>query len=644
MKSRVLFVSTYPELTAMARDISQKLGIPLNIYEGGIMRDGHLYASEKQDQLDVIISCGATAAAIKELVTIPVVSVETGTVDFLNALIKAKEYGDRIGLVSYKSEKLENLESLKSVLNIDFIDFPYSNKEELEKQMEDALGFEKLTVVSMGNCVTEVSTKKGLRGVLIRHSRKSVEQAIVAAKNISDLGKREKERAERLKAVIDYSGEGIVTTDKNGIITTFNPAAEKIFSLSAADTVGKPVGKLAPGSNFDIFCGEGKQELGRLIKINNAQTILNRVPIVVDGEQTGTVFTFQEVSRIQKLEHKVRKELYTKGLVARYCFGDIIGKSSVIKETIEKAKKFGRTSTTVLIEGETGTGKELFAQSIHNISPRRDGPFVAINCAALPENLLESELFGYEEGAFTGAKKGGKPGLFELAHGGTIFLDEISQISPGVQSRLLRVLQEREVLRIGGEYILNVDTRVIAATNSNLYDLVQKGSFREDLFFRINILNLKVPPLRARREDIPMLIRHLISIANNRHGAGISDITEAGMQLLKKYSWPGNVRELENFTEKMVILAGHPVIGADFIKQLLSDHVVYRDTGIEKAGGRDELIEVSIGPLRDMELQIIKAMGDRVKGDKKLLAEKLGISRTTLWKRLRELETGDGNQ
>ncbi|HOO11699.1 MAG TPA: sigma 54-interacting transcriptional regulator, partial [Bacillota bacterium] len=449
MKPRVLFVSTYPELTAMAGEISRELGVPMDIHEGGIMRDGHLYAKKREKELDVIISCGATAAAIKEIVAIPVVSVETGTVDFLNALIKAKQYGDRIGLVSYKTERLENLEYLKDVLQIDFIDFPYSNKEELERQIEDAMALEKLTVVSMGNCVLEVAAEKGLRGVLIHHSRRAVEQAVIAARNICDLGRREKERAERLKAVIDYSGEGIVAVDRDGNITTFNPAAEKIFDISASEAAGRPVSILGKDSGFDVLNGDRRQELGRLIKINNTQIVLNKVPIVVDGEQVGTVFTLQEVSRIQKLEHKVRKELYSKGLVARYRFEDILGQSSVIRETISKARKFGMTSTTVLIEGETGSGKELFAQSMHNISSRRDGPFVAINCAALPENLLESELFGYEEGAFTGAKKGGKPGLFELAHGGTIFLDEISQISPKLQSRLLRVLQEKEVLRIG---------------------------------------------------------------------------------------------------------------------------------------------------------------------------------------------------
>ncbi|MDD2573332.1 MAG: sigma 54-interacting transcriptional regulator [Bacillota bacterium] len=641
MKSRILFVSTYPELTAMAGEISDKLGIPLNIHEGGIMRDGHIFAKEREKELDVIISCGATAAAIKEMVSIPVVSVETGTVDFLNALIKAREYGDRIGLVSYKNERLEDLEGLKSVLNIDFIDFPYSNKEELEARMEDALAFEKLTVVSMGNCIIEVAAKKGLKGVLINHSRRSVEQAIIAARNISHLGRREKERAERLKAVIDYSGEGIVAADKNGVITTFNPAAEKILGINAAEAVGRPAGVLGKEGCFDVFYGERRQDLGRLININNTQIILNKVPIIVDSEQVGTVFTLQEVSRIQKLEHKVRKELYTKGLVARYRFEDIIGESSVIKEAIIKAQKFGRTSTTVLIEGETGTGKELFAQSIHNISSRRKGPFVAINCAALPENLLESELFGYEEGAFTGAKKGGKPGLFELAHGGTIFLDEISQISPRLQSRLLRVIQEKEVLRIGGEYILNIDARVISATNHNLYELVQKGEFREDLFFRINVLNLKVPPLRARREDIPLLAGYLLKNANHRHNTHITDITDGGMELLKRYNWPGNVRELESFAEKMVILAEQPVIDQYFVRQLLSAHAVYKDTGTGKNADRDDVIEVSVGSLRDMELQLIETISSRYRGDKQLISGKLGISRTTLWKKLKELEAED---
>ncbi|MBA1335293.1 MAG: Sigma-54 dependent DNA-binding transcriptional regulator [Firmicutes bacterium] len=641
MDSRILFISTYPELTDMAKELSQELGIPMKVHEGGIMRNGHLYAKKMEKDLDVIISCGGTAAAIKELVSIPVVSIEISTVDFLNALIKAREYGDKIGLVSYKSEKLENIESMRNVLNMDFSVFPYSDRSELEARIEDATALGKLTIVSMGSCVIEIAKNKNLNGVLVKSSRRAVEQAILSAKNISDFGKREKERAERLKAIIDYSGEGIIAIDKQDVITTFNPAAEKIFETNAQSVIGQKISKLRLGNGQSLVNGDRGYELGKVMKVNNIQVILNRVPIIVDKEHVGIIFTIQEVSKLQKLEQKVRTELYTKGLVAKHHFEGIIGESRVMEEAKDKAAKFGRTSTTILIEGETGSGKELFAQSIHNISDRREGPFVAINCAALPENLLESELFGYEEGAFTGAKKGGKPGLFELAHRGTIFLDEIGGISPRLQSRLLRVLQEKEVLRIGGDYILNIDVRVIAATNTSLYELVQKGKFREDLFFRINILNLKVPPLRERKEDIPLLVKHFVEIMNHEHNTGIKGITEAGIEVLKRYDWPGNVRELENFTEKMVILAESPVIEADFAEQLLAEHAVYKNINAKRGSVSDDSIMIKLGQLKDMELQIIETVNKRVKGDKALLAEKLGISRTTLWKRLKDLENSN---
>ena len=247
----------------------------------------------------------------------------------------------------------------------------------------------------------------------------------------------------------------------------------------------------------------------------------------------------------------------------------------------------------MLIEGETGSGKELFAQSIHNISSRRDGPFVAINCAALPENLLESELFGYEEGAFTGAKKGGKPGLFELAHGGTIFLDEISQISPKLQSRLLRVLQEKEVLRIGGDYILNIDARVIAATNHNLYQLVQKGEFREDLFFRINVLNLRVPPLRERKEDIPILVRHLLRLASQRHGTKQPILPKAEWRF-ERIQLAGECQGTGELAEKWQSCR-KPGYRRAFHPAVFEGHAVYRAHG-RKEKERDDCIKVKLAP------------------------------------------------
>jgi len=468
-----------------------------------------------------IIAANSTAEAVKKLVNIPVVSIEIRFIDFLDAIYRARQYGDRIGLVTYMTEDIKDLERVKTILDIDFQVFPYRTKEEMKKQIEDATALGNLTLIGMGDCILETAKVKNLNGVVIQTGEKQVKEAIIAAKNIYRLGLREKEKAERFKTILDHSRDGIIALDKNDVITIFNPAAEKIFDLSADLVLNRSIKNNINRKHFCNIYGDGKHQLNKLVKVNNKQIVLNRLPIIVGNEQRGLVMTFQEISQLQKLEQKVRTELYKKGLVAKYSFDDIIGESKIIKDTINQAKKIGKTSTTILIAGETGTGKELFAQSIHNISPRKDGPFVAINCAALPENLLESELFGYEEGAFTGAKKGGKIGMFELAHGGTIFLDEVGEIPLSLQGRLLRVLQEREVLRVGGDYILNVDIRVIAATNVDLYEKVKEGKFREDLYFRLNILDLRLPSLRERKEDIPLLVMNFIEEMN---ALGIPDV------------------------------------------------------------------------------------------------------------------------
>ncbi|HHY04914.1 MAG TPA: sigma 54-interacting transcriptional regulator, partial [Thermoanaerobacterales bacterium] len=481
----------------------------------------------------------------------------------------------------------------------------------------------------------EAAQEKKLNSILIKSRNNSIKQALISAKNIIEFGKKEKFRAERFKAVIDNSSEGIISIDKNNIITTLNPVAEKILNIKSEKVLGKQVSDLPPKKIYDTLFSKRNKELDKLIKINSINVLATKFPIIVDGEQDGAIISLQDVSNIQKLEQKARVQLYAKGLVAKYNFSDIIGESEPLKDAISNAKKYGKTSATILIQGETGTGKELFAQSIHNISPRKKGPFVAINCAALPESLLESELFGYEEGAFTGAKKGGKPGLFELAHNGTIFLDEIGEMPLSLQSRLLRVLQEKEVIRIGGDYVLNVDTRVIAATNKDIYSLVKEGKFREDLYFRINILNLHVPPLREMTEDIPLLIHHFIDIKNTEHNTNIKSISKKGVELLQSYCWPGNVRELENFVERLVILADSSIINKDLVEKLLVEHLRSKNCSKDDLGQK---IAINISSLKDMELEIIKALDKKYEGNKTLLSEKLGISRTTLWKRLNEIE------
>ncbi|MFR2480276.1 sigma-54 interaction domain-containing protein, partial [Eisenbergiella sp.] len=254
---------------------------------------------------------------------------------------------------------------------------------------------------------------------------------------------------------------------------------------------------------------------------------------------------------------------------ARYDFSHILYRDSCMEAVISQAVKFSYSDSNILIHGETGTGKELFAQSIHNSSRRRKGPFVAINCAALPENLLESELFGYVEGAFTGASRGGKMGFFEIAHKGTIFLDEIGDISPKLQSRLLRVIQEREIIRLGNDTVIPIDVRVICATNRDLKKEVSRGNFREDLLYRLDVLELNLPPLRKRKQDILYLADRMVRFEHERTGSRLEAITQEGRELLMRYNWPGNVREMRNFCERICILCEKTRAGAEDVLQAL---------------------------------------------------------------------------
>ena len=281
-----------------------------------------------------------------------------------------------------------------------------------------------------------------------------------------------------------------------------------------------------------------KNPKDEVVKFKNKYITVNKHTINSFGKEIGFYFCIQEITYIKKLEQNLSKMLRDKGQIARYTFDDIKTNSVNMENTKNLAKKIAKSDYTVLITGESGTGKELFAQSIHNESDRRNQPFIAINCAAMPENLLESELFGYEEGAFTGALKGGKKGLFEQAHNGTVFLDEIGDMPMYLQIKLLRVLQENQVMRVGGQSIIDIDVRVIAATNRDLPKMIKEEKFRSDLYYRINVLPIHIPPLRERKDDINMMLKYFIE-------RDIS-ISEKVKSIINSYNWPGNIRELRN--------------------------------------------------------------------------------------------------
>lgn len=352
----------------------------------------------------------------------------------------------------------------------------------------------------------------------------------------------------QIDSLLRWVNDGVIIYDIYGNIQKANDKALQILNMRFEDVYGENYTALFPPETFDVLDSPIHGTANKLVTIHNRKTIISKSALGTDDAVWLGIISLRELSKNDNKMTSLMKDTSENGFTAYYCFENIVGKSPAILKTMEMAKRFAKTNLSVLIEGESGTGKEVFAQAIHNASHRCIFPFVAINCAALPENLLESELFGYEGGSFTGALKGGKKGLLEQANKGTIFLDEIGDLSLNLQARLLRVLQERKVMRVGATKVVPIDIRVIVATNKNLLNMVKEGSFREDLYFRVNVLPLHVPSLRERKEDIVPLMNYftkMIVPCEKGVKQAVSYTPEA-IELLMSYSWPGNVRELEN--------------------------------------------------------------------------------------------------
>lgn len=427
--------------------------------------------------------------------------------------------------------------------------------------------------------------------------------------------------------ILDSINEGVFTVDLQWRITAFNRAAEQITNVSRQEALGRQCCDVFRANICENACilrrtiSTGKpilnatahifSQTGKLIPIRISTAVLRDD----EGQVIGGVESFQDLSPIEQLK---------KELQGRYTFEDIVGRSPVMTKLFDILPQIAESVSTVLIEGPSGTGKELFARAIHNLSPRRKKPFIAVNCGALPDTLLESELFGHKAGAFTDARRD-KPGRFALANGGTIFLDEIGDISPAMQMRLLRVLQERTIEPLGSVKSLKVDVRVVAATNKDLSQLVREGSFREDLFYRIHIVSLKLPNLSQRREDVPLLIDHAISKFNQLQGKDIEGVSEEVMVRLMEYEYPGNVRELENIIEQAFVLCRGGIIELHHLPAEL------RPIGPAKYSGPGPM------SLESMEKLLIREALRRHKGNRTKAARQLGINPSTLYRKMKAL-------
>jgi len=599
------------EIKKMLADYEQEIRFEIASIHNGLQVVGSLI----EQGVEIILARGEAAATIER--TYPemvVVNVPITGFDLVTTLENARQYGENIAVIAFPSSMVQ-IERLETALGVHIKRYNLLSKdtEHVNERIDTALQAGADVIIG-GFITTDTAKKRNLPCVQIIPGNQAYVEAFFNAKSLLVSIEQEKRKAGFIKTVLNHAYEGILSIDENCNITTANPTAQRILRFTESN--GKKANDVWQDLGLDITVKTGKEELNKIYTVNSNLVLCNKVPIKDGRKIIGAVATFQDITKIQTAEARIRKEVYSKGHVANFRFDDIYGSSKPIQSTIAMAKSFSVTEANVLITGETGSGKEVFAQSIHNHSKRNHGPFVAVNCASIPSQLLESELFGYVSGAFTGASKEGKLGLFEVAHTGTIFLDEIGELDYLNQGRLLRVLQERAVVRVGSDRVLPVDVRIIAATNKNLSEMVVQNRFREDLFYRLNVLYLAIPPLRERKKDICIYAKQFLKeLARGRK----LELSRGALRILEEYQWGGNIRELRNVVERIVAIAQQAVVSAAFVKKML---------GVETKIPYD----YTSGEAREIMAALHSCQG-RI-GD---AAKTLKISRSTLWRKMNNL-------
>ena len=611
----ILLLSPMQSISDIAPEVARELGIRIHVETSDDASAEQLI--RKHPEVEIVVTRGGLAERAKQVPGVSVVEIAMSLNELLSNLSTLTGKGfSRIGVVS-RANLFSGAAGDFNILDAQISIRPQIDEDAIQSMVRRMAGegFQAFL-----GCRVAYNTARdlGVEAVFLESGRTSIKAAFQQAMRIIKAKEQEKLQAAQLAAIIDNIDEAVIAFTPEHEVNFFNRHARRLCSISPASE-----------PDFDhalsvLDSGEKEQ----VTSINGNNVIARSIPLEFDNAVRGKVLTLHEVARIQASESKIRSSFHKKGFYARHHFKDVIGKSETIGQLTARAKIYAGHDSNLLIYGETGTGKEVFAQSIHNHSRRNQGPFVSVNVASIPPSLLESELFGYVEGAFTGARKGGKPGLFELAHEGTLFLDEIGELAPEIQSRLLRVLQEREIMRIGDDKIIPIDVRIISATNRDLFQQTQNGSFRQDLYYRIHVVGLRIPPLRARAEDIPLIFEHYLRLFAGKAGRD-ARLTPAARETLKSYSWPGNVRQLRNVAE-VVAYGDDELIDTHHIADVLGEQ--------ERASVETRFITIpESASLKQMESEIIRNLLSKHPADE--VCARLGISRVTLWRKMKNLAT-----
>ena len=555
------------------------------------------------EDFDIVVARGITAATVaRKWPSKHLIEIELTGYDILNAILACKKRYDPRSIAIIYAETLRCDEDMLSYLTgIDITVRKISNEIDTETAIMDSVS-SGIEAFVCGRTGASICDTKGFHYASVEVGKEAIERSVLDAVTAAKTMEHERSKSVLIRQLLDDNADGEIALDADGNIIEENSVARTLIGPGLENI---PEWKEALRSRT----GSEKVKM-----INGLPCIVRYIPVFRFDKPIGVNIIIQNSESLRESDSKIRRELKDRGLVARYSFSDIIGESRMFREMVDKAKRFSLVQSSILITGETGTGKELFAHSIHGASPRANEPFVAVNCAALPGNLLESELFGYVEGAFSGAVRGGKAGLFEVAHGGTIFLDEIGEIPLDVQSKLLRVLQEKEIRRLGDSRMRHVDVRIIAATNVDIKKKVIDGEFRSDLYYRLSVLDLQLAPLRERGNDILLLADVFLSRYSANEGRKKPELSSEARSIMLSYSWPGNIRELRNICEKIIVLFdGDEISGGDMKRIITVD-------------------EHPSASAADASIEALALSGLIKKG---ALAKELGVSRTTLWRRLK---------
>jgi PAS domain S-box-containing protein len=615
--SRIALLASNDESAQLATETLNRDFSEIRI-EKGLLSQGVAIAEELvKTGTEIIIARAGTVEAIRKAgIEVTLVEVPITAYDILRTIEKARLHGLRIGALTYFS-LIQNTAYLAQALNVDIRIYAFKTASEAETKLHQAFR-EGVDIVMVGDIGRQLAIKNGYPFEWVSNSSESIMMAVQEAKRIEHARNLEKTKTSLFQAVLNYTYDGIISVDREYHVNFFNPIAENITGIESRNAMGKSINDIWPELNLEQDIRSGQDDIGHISKVNGNEVICNKIAIVVNDDIVGAVVTFQDVKQIQQMDVRVRQRIHDSGHVASFRFSDLEKTSAELMQTINAAKEFSLAQSSIFILGETGTGKEVFAQSIHNYSNRNKGPFVAINCAALPTQILESELFGYVGGAFTSANPKGKTGLFEVAHEGTIFLDEIAEMDYATQGKLLRVLQEKKVMRLGSDQLIPIDVRVIAATNKDADELVASHKFRADLYYRLNVLPLQIPPLRERKEDIRLIAQLFLK----EHASIIKrnfKFTPAALQVLTEYAWPGNVRELKNVIERIIAINKRDTIEADFVSQMIK----YRRTSNSGTGKKSHESEEIKKALALTKWKYIEA------------AKILGMDRSTLWRKIK---------